>query len=274
VPGVGDATFTQAAGFLKIRDGDEPLDQTWIHPESYEIARQVLARLDAGGATSGLAGDLRERLAALEPETLAAELGVGAPTLRDIIDALARPGRDPRADLPGPIFRSDILKLSDLSEGMELRGTVLNVVDFGAFVDIGLKESGLVHVSRLSSQFVKSPHDVVSVGDLVTVWVLSVDAERKRVSLSMVPPGEELPARGRRARSAAAADKATAELAPTAKASPPVEARPETPRQAPRKPHRHAPAGKPARLSSAALHGEEPLRSFEQLKQFWKKKET
>ncbi len=116
---------------------------------------------------------------------------VGEPTLRDIFDALARPGRDPREDLPKPIFKRGVLKLEDLETGMELKGTVLNVVDFGAFVDIGLKDSGLVHISQLANRYVKSPHDVVSVGDVVTVWVMSVDQERKRVSLTMVKPGTE-----------------------------------------------------------------------------------
>ena len=112
-----------------------------------------------------------------------------AVTFRDIIDALSRPGRDPRADAPGPIFKKGVLKLEDLSEGMELRGTVLNVVDFGVFVDIGLKDSGLVHISQMSTRFIRSPHEVASVGDVVTVWVLGIDQERRRVSLTMVPPG-------------------------------------------------------------------------------------
>ena len=122
---------------------------------------------------------------------LAAELGVGEFTLRDIIEALGRPERDPRDDLPKPIFKKGVLKLEDLTAGMELKGTVLNVVDFGAFVDIGLKDSGLVHISQLANRYIKSPHDVVSVGDVVTVWVMGVDQERKRVSLTMVKPGTE-----------------------------------------------------------------------------------
>ncbi len=131
---------------------------------------------------------------------MAKELEVGEPTLRDILDALARPGRDPREDLPKPIFKQGVLKLEDLQPGMELKGTVLNVVDFGAFVDIGLKDSGLVHISQLANRYVKSPHDVVSVGDVVNVWVMGVDQERKRVSLTMVQPGTERPRseRGRR----------------------------------------------------------------------------
>lgn len=192
VPGIGEATFTQAAGFLKITDGDEPLDTTWIHPESYEAARKVLGQLqlqphDLLNPDRNLE-DIRKQLGALQPEALAASLEVGVPTLKDIIDALSRPGRDPRVDYPGPVFKKGILKLEDLSAGMELTGTVLNVVDFGAFVDIGLKDSGLVHISQLSKQFVKTPHDVVAVGDIVTVWVQSVDLERRRVSLTMINP--------------------------------------------------------------------------------------
>src|SRR5205085_8392468 len=122
---------------------------------------------------------------------LAKELNLGEPTLKDIFDALARPERDPREDLPKPIFKKGVLKIEDLAAGMELKGTVLNVVDFGAFVDIGLKDSGLVHISQLANRYIKSPHDVVSVGDVVTVWVMGVDQERKRVSLTMVKPGTE-----------------------------------------------------------------------------------
>src|SRR5262249_34120134 len=123
-------------------------------------------------------------------------LNVGDPTLRDIAESLARPERDPREDLPKPIFKRGVLKLEDLSAGMELKGTVLNVVDFGAFVDIGLKDSGLVHISQLANRYIKSPHDVVSVGDVVTAWVMGVDQERKRVSLTMVKPGTERPRGG------------------------------------------------------------------------------
>src|SRR5262249_28883196 len=135
--------------------------------------------------------EVRAQLAQTETSALAAELELGDFTLHDIIEALGRPERDPRDDLPKPIFKKGILKLEDLVAGMELKGTVLNVVDFGAFVDIGLKDSGLVHISQLANRYIKSPHDVVSVGDVVTVWVMSVDHERKRVSLTMVKPGTE-----------------------------------------------------------------------------------
>lgn len=192
VAGVGKSTFTQAAGFLKISDGSEPLDQTWIHPESYDVACQVLTSLSLTPAdvesTDGKREIVQSRLKEISVEQLSEKLGVGRPTLKDIIDALQRPGRDPRTDLPGPIFRSGVLKLDDLTNGMELTGTVLNVVDFGAFVDIGLKDTGLVHISQMADRFISSPHDVVAVGDIVTVWVQSVDAERRRVSLTMINP--------------------------------------------------------------------------------------
>jgi uncharacterized protein len=135
--------------------------------------------------------ELQAKLAEADLAEMAKELGVGELTLRDIVEALARPERDPRDDLPKPIFKKGVLKIEDLSAGMELKGTVLNVVDFGAFVDIGLKDSGLVHISQLANRYVKSPHDVVSVGDVATVWVMGVDQERKRVSLTMVKPGTE-----------------------------------------------------------------------------------
>src|SRR5204863_4970864 len=134
---------------------------------------------------------LHAKLNELDLAATARELEVGELTLRDICDALARPERDPRDDLPKPIFKKGVLKIEDLQPGMELKGTVLNVVDFGAFVDIGLKDSGLVHISQLANRYIKSPHDVVSVGDVVTIWVMGVDQERKRVSLTMVRPGTE-----------------------------------------------------------------------------------
>jgi len=194
VDGVGPATYTQAAGFLKIPEGVQPLDRTWIHPESYAVATLLLERF---GKTPEVVRDKQElpelhrQLEGAAPSELAKEMQVGEFTLRDIIEALGRPERDPRDDLPKPIFKKGVLKLEDLIAGMELKGTVLNVVDFGAFVDIGLKDSGLVHISQLANRYIKTPHDVVSVGDVVTVWVMSVDQERKRVSLTMVKPGTE-----------------------------------------------------------------------------------
>jgi uncharacterized protein len=190
VPGIGDATFTQAAGFLKITGGDEPLDTTGIHPESYEVARRLLNRLQVSDEILTAPADQRtglcQQIEKLDRKAVANEMQVGLLTLSDILDALARPGRDPRTDLPKPVFRKGILKLEDLQPGMELTGTVLNVVDFGAFVDIGLKDSGLVHISQLANRFIRSPHEVVAVGDIVSVWVQSVDLERRRVSLTML----------------------------------------------------------------------------------------
>jgi uncharacterized protein len=194
VNGIGEARFIQAAGFLKISDAENPLDSTWIHPESYGLAAQLLSDLGYGPDVlrdRDRMGELRDKLKSIPPEEVAKRLHAGLPTIRDIIDSLARPGRDPREDLPPPVFKKGILKIEDLQPGMELKGTVLNVVDFGAFIDIGLKDSGLVHISQMANRYVKSTYDVVAVGDVVTVWVLSVDKERHRVSLTMIAPGTE-----------------------------------------------------------------------------------
>jgi protein Tex len=194
VNGIGEGRYVQAAGFLKIGGGANPLDVTWIHPESYPVARQVLT--DLGFTPEDLLDkqrleELREKLNAVSLEETAERLQIGVPTLDDIFRALARPGRDPREDLPPPIFKKGVLKLEDLEPNMELKGTVLNVVDFGAFIDIGLKDSGLVHISQMANRYVKSPYDVAAVGDVVTAWVLAVDKERRRVSLTMIQPGTE-----------------------------------------------------------------------------------
>ena len=196
VEGIGPSTFTQAAGFLKLRDGVNPLDRTWVHPESYQAAQKLLEALEATPEVvkdKEKLGELQAKFGEVDIPTRSKELEVGELTLKDILEALARPDRDPREDLPKPIFKKGVLKLEDLEAGMELKGTVLNVVDFGSFVDIGLKDSGLVHISQLANRYIKSPHDVVSVGDVVTVWVMGVDQERKRVSLTMVKPGTERP---------------------------------------------------------------------------------
>ncbi len=186
VPGVGAIAFQQAAGFLRIPDGDNPLDNTSIHPESYEATRKLLQRFgmeEDQSAWRRLRRRIREE--AIPLETLAREVGVGIPTLEDILTDLEKPGRDPREDMPPPVFRSDVLKMEDLREGMVLKGTVRNVVDFGAFVDIGVKRDGLVHVSQMAEKYVRDPHQVVAVGDTVTVKVISVDLERGRIQLSM-----------------------------------------------------------------------------------------
>jgi protein Tex len=184
---LGAKAFEQCAGFLRIGGGGNPLDNTPIHPESYEVVDRLFRELRLDLAQLG-SQQLRELLQQLEPAELAPRLGVGVPTLRDIIDSLQRPGRDPREEVPAPIFRTDVLQLEDLAPGMELTGTVRNVIDFGAFVDIGIKNDGLVHISQLSSSFVKHPMDVVSVGDIVKVWVLGVDLKKGRVSLTMKKP--------------------------------------------------------------------------------------
>ncbi|BBW98276.1 Tex family protein [Geobacillus icigianus] len=187
IPRLGAKTYEQCIGFLRILDGEEPLDRTPIHPERYAEAKRLLHT--AGFTTDAIGSDeLRRALQAIDIEATAAELGIGELTLRDIIDALCRPERDPRDELPKPLLRKDVLKMEDLQPGMELEGTVRNVVDFGAFVDIGVKQDGLVHISKLSKQYVRHPLDVVSVGDVVKVWVEHVDVAKGRISLSMVAP--------------------------------------------------------------------------------------
>lgn len=190
VLGLGEAAFTQAAGFLKVPDGDNELDNTFIHPESYEVCRRLTERLgppEPGQRLSQRVAAFRRQMQTSGPtvEQLAAELGCGVPTLEDILANLEKPGLDPRDELPKPILRRDVLKMEDLREGMVLQGTVRNVVDFGAFVDIGVKQDGLVHISQLADRFVRDPLDVVTVGQIVTVRVLSVDVQRGRISLSM-----------------------------------------------------------------------------------------
>ncbi|WP_438444660.1 Tex family protein [Gorillibacterium sp. sgz5001074] len=187
VPRLGAKTFEQCVGFMRIGEAESPLDNTPIHPESYGVVDQLFRELGLKLSAIGTS-ELKDKLQGVKAEELAAKLGVGVPTLRDILDSLLRPGRDPREELAPPIFRTDVLKLEDLAPGMELQGTVRNVIDFGAFVDIGIKNDGLVHISQLSDRFVKHPMDVVSVGDVVTVWVLGVDLKKGRVSLTMKKP--------------------------------------------------------------------------------------
>ena len=187
VPRLGAKTFEQSVGFLRIGDGDNPLDNTPIHPESYAVVDRLFRELKIGLEMLGTP-ELKEKLQYLDVSELAERLETGVPTLRDILDSLLRPGRDPRDELPPPIFRTDVLQIEDLTPGMQLQGTVRNVIDFGAFVDIGIKNDGLVHISQMSDQYVKHPMDVVSVGDTVTVWVLGVDLKKGRVSLTMKGP--------------------------------------------------------------------------------------
>ncbi len=190
VPGLGPKTFQQAAGFLKLPDGENPLENTFIHPESYAVVERLFERFGVtfkDGDLPSLAAWIREMMQeeGLSVEVLARELAVGVPTLRDILDDLGRPGRDPRDSLPPPILRQDVLKIEDLKPGMRLKGMVRNVVDFGAFVDIGVKQDGLVHVSEMADRYVHNPYDVVAVGDIVDVTVIKVDVERGRIGLSM-----------------------------------------------------------------------------------------
>jgi len=186
IPRLGAQTYIQCAGFIRLPEGLNPLENTPVHPESYQLAEDILKKMghNSGDLRDHLA-DVRKKLALLEPKELAEEFGAGVPTVRDILDALQRPGRDPREDLPRPLLRRDVTHLEDLSEGMVLEGTVRNVVDFGAFVDIGVKHDGLVHLSQLSEKFIKHPMEAVAVGDIVKVRVLGIDKERDRVSLSM-----------------------------------------------------------------------------------------
>ncbi|HWI54638.1 MAG TPA: S1 RNA-binding domain-containing protein, partial [Desulfobacteria bacterium] len=187
VPRLGEQTFVQCAGFIRLPDGENALENTPVHPESYKIAEQILYM--AGASPSDLKqGNLEElhrRLGVLDPKEVAEKLTAGIPTVRDIIDALQKPGRDPRDEMPKPVFRTDVTTMDSLQPGMVLQGVVRNVVDFGAFVDIGVKHDGLVHISELSDKFVKHPMEVIAVGDNVKVRVLGIDLQRERVSLSM-----------------------------------------------------------------------------------------
>ena len=186
---LGPKAFEQSAGFLRIREGKEVLDRTSVHPESYQKTKELLSLLNLNekDIAEGKGKDIAKMISALPGgmKALEEKLAIGSFTLKDIVEALAKPGRDPREDVPAPILRSDVLELSDLKEGMILEGTVRNVLDFGAFVDIGVHQDGLVHISALSKKFVKHPLDVVKLGDIVKVKILSVDMERKKISLSM-----------------------------------------------------------------------------------------
>ncbi|MFT8556879.1 MAG: Tex family protein [Liquorilactobacillus hordei] len=187
VPRLGPKAYEQAAGFLRIVEGKNFLDNTDIHPESYQIAKALLEKFKIASSEIGKS-KATEKLKNVNIQLVAVELGVGEETLTDIIASLIKPGRDIRSDLPPILLRSDVLKIADLKPGMKLKGTVRNVIDFGAFVDIGVKQDGLVHLSQLKRGFVKNPNDVVAVGDIVDVWVLSVDEQRKRIQLTMISP--------------------------------------------------------------------------------------
>lgn len=186
---LGAKTFEQSIGFLRIVDGSEPLDNTSIHPESYDVTYELLTVLNFDINDLGT-DKLKTELSNINTNQIAEQLNVGVPTLEDIIKSLMAPNRDPRDEFETPILKSDVLSIEDLKEGMKLSGTVRNVVDFGAFVDIGVKQDGLVHISKLSKKFVKNPMDVVSVGDIVEVWILDIDKNKGKVSLTMIDPHE------------------------------------------------------------------------------------
>ena len=187
VPRLGPKAYEQAIGFLRIPGGKNILDNTGIHPESYQVTKDILAKMNVGLNDLGKEETIA-KLKSLHPATLANDMGVGEETIKDIIHALLQPGRDMRDSMPAPLLRTDVLSMEDLQVGMELKGTIRNVIDFGAFVDIGVKQDGLVHLSKLSQRFVKHPKDVVAVGDIVTVWVEKVELAKGRISLTMLPP--------------------------------------------------------------------------------------
>jgi len=187
VPKLGPKAFEQCAGFLRVMDSKNPLDATAVHPESYDAAKLLLEKLGYDlKEIRGGAADVVHRASRYGHEKLAQEIGVGLPTLNDMLAELAKPGRDPRDELPKPVLRTDVLEMKDLKPGMELTGTVRNVIDFGAFVDIGVHQDGLVHISRMAEKFIRHPSEVVKVGDIVKVWVVSVDEQKKRIALTMV----------------------------------------------------------------------------------------
>ena len=187
VPKLGPKAFEQCAGFLRVPESKSPLDNTAVHPESYAAAERLLelTRYSLADVSNGGLGDLDQRIRACGAEQLAAACGVGVPTLLDVAKELQKPGRDPRDELPPPVLRTDILEIKDLRPGMVLTGTVRNVIDFGVFVDIGVHQDGLVHISQITDKFLKHPSEAVAVGDVVKVAVLEVDEKKKRISLSM-----------------------------------------------------------------------------------------
>ena len=185
---LGPKAYEQCAGFLRVMDSKNPLDATAVHPESYDAAKALLSTLgyELKDVKNGGVPGIGPKAAEYGMEKLANQVGVGLPTLQDIVAELQKPGRDPRDELPKPVLRTDVLDIKDLKSGMELTGTVRNVIDFGAFIDIGVHQDGLVHISRMADRFIKHPSEVVKVGDVVKVWVVSVDEKKKRIALTMV----------------------------------------------------------------------------------------
>lgn len=187
---LGEKAFTQCAGFLRVQESEDILDHTGVHPESYEAAKKLLeiCGFSLQNVNTGTLDGLGEKAEKIGYASLSQQIGAGVPTLQDIVKELLKPGRDPRDELPEPLLRTDVMSLEDLKPGMELQGTVRNVIDFGAFVDIGVHEDGLVHISQICDRFIKHPLEEVNVGDIVTVWVLDVDVKRGRISLTMKKP--------------------------------------------------------------------------------------
>ncbi len=193
VPKLGAKAFEQCAGFLRVPESKNILDNTGVHPESYSAAKELLKLFSYSLTDIGTdkISDIGEKVASLSEEKVAEKLGIGVPTLKDIVKELIRPARDPRDELPPPMLRSDIMDMKDLVPGMELKGTVRNVIDFGAFVDIGVHQDGLVHISQITNKYIKHPSEVLKVGQIVTVWVIAVDTAKKRISLTMKEPKKQ-----------------------------------------------------------------------------------
>lgn len=190
VPKLGAKAFEQCAGFMRVAESKNLLDNTGVHPESYDAAKALLelCGYTVKDAANGKLGELKDKIEAIGQETVAEKIGVGVPTMLDIVKELMQPGRDPRDELPPPMLRTDVMDMNDLKPGMELQGTVRNVIDFGAFVDIGVHQDGLVHISQITDKFIKHPSEALKVGQVVTVWVISVDTNKKRISLTMKKP--------------------------------------------------------------------------------------
>ncbi|MEM8864015.1 MAG: Tex-like N-terminal domain-containing protein [Planctomycetota bacterium] len=291
ITGLNEAAYTQSAGFLKIDSSDQPLDATWVHPDDYSHAEKLLtlAGVDSKSAiTAEAAEKFTAAIADRDTDALATELGIGAAKLEFLINALSNPGSDPRDELPPPAFRRGVVRFEDLAPGAELQGVVLNVVDFGAFVDIGLSDSGLLHISRMSHDFVSDPHALVSVGDRVQVWVDAVDAKKRRVSLSMIQPGTERPKptrhrRGGKPKAADTGKNASARGDDAGQATPRKRPKRGKPRHGDKKRQ-----GKPARshgyqtrskappkpITKEMVEGKEAMRTFGDLLQFHKQKSS
>ncbi len=291
IPGLGEGTFELAAGFLRISNSPEMLDRTGIHPESYELARKILEKVSARAEdlwNPSLALEVGKRLEQLDASALAQEWGAGVWTIRHLVSELRRAGRDLREDSPLPTFKRARLKLEDLTPEMELTGTVVHITDFGAFVDIGLPENGLVHISQMAPRYVRDPREVVSVGDSVKVWVLRVEADRRRISLSMISPDRRAQAaqeartekaasvrsgkgpRDRGEKSPSAGEASVKERG--ARSLPARSARPGR-RPASGSPRREfrskVPPPSPPKLSEAVKQGKQPMRTFAELVQFF-----